>query len=94
MEAIEFYQRLEILKNEYDSKVDEAKIEYALSNNTIKIGDIITDHIGSIKVIEINVATPFGSKLPCCLYNGREYTKKGEPKKNGGVRDVWQCNLV
>jgi hypothetical protein len=94
MDALEYYNELEKLRNDYNVSVDNIKIKYALSNNTIKVGDIITDHVGSIKVSEINVATPFGSKLPCCLYNGVEYTIKGEPKKNGGVRDVWQCNLV
>jgi hypothetical protein len=94
MEGIEFFQQLQDLKIEYDSKVDDLKIKYALSHNTVKVGDIVTDHIGCVKVEEINVATPFGSKLPCCLYKGMEYTKKGEPKKNGGIREVWQDNLV
>lgn len=29
--------------------------EYALSNNTISVGDIIADHIGKIRVTEIDI---------------------------------------
>ena len=94
MEAIEFYRRLNLLKDEYDDKVHQIEDEYALSHNKVKIGDIITDHIGCIKVEEIGTTKIYGSPLPLCTYLGSEYTKKGEIKKNGNRRVVWQSNLI
>lgn len=65
--------------------------EYALSHNPIKKGDIITDHIGSIRVdklVEILYFTP-----PSCIYDGVQVTKTGKPYKSGKRRSVCQENL-
>jgi len=94
MEAIEFYRRLDLLKDEFEDKVGKVEEEYALSHNKVKIGDIITDHIGCIKVDSISVTKIYGSTLPLCAYHGEEYTKKGVAKKNGNNRVVWQSNLI
>jgi len=94
MNREEYSIKRNILKTEYDKKVRELNKEYALSNNKISIGDIITDHIGSIKVEAICITTPFGRDNPCCLYSGTEYTKSGKPFKNGSKRKVYQFNLI
>jgi hypothetical protein len=87
----EYISRKNILIKEHDKKMKELNKEYALSNNTVKIGDIVTDHIGSVKVEKILL---WGSIEPSCVYRGIEYTKAGKPYKKGSERDVFQINLI
>ena len=90
MNIKEFISKKNILRNEHDKKVQELKSEYAFANNTVKVGDIVTDHIGAVKVEKILV---WGIDEPCCIYRGIEYTKAGKPTKRGCKRDVYQTNL-
>lgn len=64
--------------------------EFALANNKISIGDIISDHIGKIKVIEINIHF---SNPPQCIYVGLELKKDGTVTKREKIRNVYQSNL-
>lgn len=70
--------------------------QFALSNNTVVIGDIITDHIGSIVVSKISVSigslTMYGS-MPQCVYDGIELLKSGKENAKGKTRSVWQSNI-
>ena len=50
--------------------------EYALSNSHVKIGDIVTDHMGSVCVELIGI---FNDRIPCCIYMGVCITKAGKP---------------
>ena len=65
--------------------------KYALSNNTFKIGDIVTDHIGSVRVEKILF---YYDQVPSCVYVGIQITKKGKPVKSGEKRNAYQINLV
>lgn len=65
---------------------------YAFSNSDIEVGDIVTDHIGSIKVNTIEVTIGFG-RVPYCVYRGECYTKKSKRFKNGEIRVVHQTNI-
>ena len=64
--------------------------EFALANNKTNIGDLVSDHIGTVKVEEILIA--FGD-VPQCVYRGTEYTRARKPFKRGKRRDVYQGNL-
>lgn len=79
-----------ILRSEYDKKVAELNTKYASSNNTVNHGDIVTDHVGSVRVEKILV---YGRDEPCCVYRGIELKKNGEPTKRATKRDVYQTNL-
>lgn len=70
--------------------------EFALANSPVQIGDIAIDHIGSIKVDNIQVATTndYRNGAPQCVYGGIELKKDLTPTKKGGRRQVWQCNLI
>jgi len=60
-------------------------------NNSVKIGDIITDHIGSIKVEKIFL---YRSELePSFIYSGKRYTKFNKPFKSGEKTRIYQINL-
>jgi len=90
MKINEYNNKMVVLKNEYNEKVSELKKEYALLNNIVKVGDIVTDHIGSVKVDKILV---WETSDPSCVYKGTEYTKAGKPTKRGNKRNVYQINL-
>ena len=93
-------EEYKLLKQEYAEQAlkKERRLAYifATSNNTVKVGDIITDHIGSIKVEKISWGY-FGSSgnisLPSCVYNGVVLKKDKTPTKRGNNRKVYQINL-
>lgn len=91
MNISEYENKKKALAKEYDEKKLELNKEYALSNNTIKIGDMATDQIGTVKVERILI---WNWNAPTCVYRGKEYTKAGKPFKKGGCRVVYQTNLI
>jgi hypothetical protein len=78
---------------EIDAKLAKraAAREYALANNTVRIGDTVTDHIGAIRVDEIKIYY-FGT--PQCVYVGVELRKDGTPTNQGKTRSVFQSNVI
>jgi hypothetical protein len=80
----------------YRRKKRELFERCALANNQVRVGDIVTDHVGSVMVEKIQPCgqVSSGSTEPSCLYRGGEYTKKGKPFKSGSKRDVYQSNVV
>ncbi len=74
------------------SERNKAIVEYCQNNNTIKIGDVVTDRLGSIKVEKVRAAS-MGLGVYECRYFGLELTKKGQPKKSNASRWVYQSNL-
>ena len=66
--------------------------EFVKANNPYKIGDKVTDHIGTI-IIE-KIACNWGySGVPCAVYFGVELNKDGKPNKRGNKRTAWQSNI-
>ncbi len=64
--------------------------EYALSKNSVEVGDIITDHFQTICVEKIGV---YFCKPPECVYIGPLLTKKLTPRKNNSTGEVYQSNI-
>lgn len=85
----------EIALKELLIKQDKERLElaksFALANNPYKIGDIVTDHIGNVKVEQIQIDRY--SKPPRCVYYGLELKKDGTPTKKMNRRNVWQTNI-
>lgn len=80
---------------ELKAKTEKEKLmkEYAISNNTVVIGEVIEDHIGRIKVEKISfVLSHDGS--PHCVYFGIEFTKAGTLSKRENKRWIHQTNLI
>ena len=82
-------------------------IEYANSNNPYKIGDIISDCIGSIKIEKIYYHIPGSSAsenevviftefdiMPFCVFIGTELTNKMKLNKKGTQRMIYQPNII
>lgn len=74
-------------KEKYD-----VSYEYAMSNNNVRVGDIICDGVKKIKVEEIKLGISFSS-TPQCFYLGDCITKKGKPYKDGRRGLVRQSRL-
>lgn len=94
MKVEDYRKGLKIIEAEYKKQKDDLAKTYALANNNINIGDVITDHIGSIKVESIKVEISSFYETPRCVYFGPELRKDKSPKKNGAKRNVWQSNLI
>lgn len=65
--------------------------QYCDSNNPYKIGDVFTDHIGSVLIESVGY---WYSTPAFCLYFGIDLKKDGTPKKSGGKRTAHQCNDI
>lgn len=93
MNPQEYKDRLSTLEDEFENKKKELIKECALSNNPYKNGDIVADHIGSIRIEKIMVSLGSDRK-PTCVYYGPELKKDLTPRKDGSKRQVWQVNLI
>lgn len=69
-------------------------IDFVDINNPYKIGDIVTDHIGSIRYDKLKYTTTGCDYVPTPIYSGIELKKDGTPKKRIIVRDVYGSNIL
>lgn len=91
----EYKLKLSELQTEFENKKKELAKEYAFANNSIKVGDIIKDSVGSIKVEKIRYTTGLiSSNTPECVYDGIELTKQGTPSKRQQHTRIFQSNMV
>jgi len=93
MNDAEYKKALKAARMDYDRAVNKISTDFAFSNNTIKIGDFVTDHVGTVKVEKIGVYTGL-SQNPKCTYFGTCYTKKGAPYKDDKKATVYQKNVL
>ena len=92
MNEYEFNTEIKKLQKKHIKEIRELYKKYAFSNNPYKIDDVISDHIGSIKIEEISVCIING--IPSCVYYGVELKKDGTPKKGQKYRTVYQVNII
>lgn len=88
----ELDQKLRSIELEAVNAKNKAVHDYCMAHNTVKVGDIFTDHIGSIRVERITIAASFSLGQFCCVYHGPELTKSLKPKKKTKHRGAYQCN--
>lgn len=93
MELRVYRDKLTKIRRDYDNKMGKLQSDYAFSNSSVKIGDIVTDRIGSVKVDKILYTIVSADDYPTCVYRGVEFTKAGKPRKDKSIRDVYQTNL-
>lgn len=78
------------IDSEYRKNVLAIKKQYALSNNTIKIGDVVSDGDDTITVESISAVM---SDKPSCAYFGIKITKSGKPFKSGEKATIHQSRV-
>lgn len=94
MKFEEYAAKIRAINAEGDRKKLEVREAYSAARNTVGVGDVVRDTLGSIKVESIvHGVFSFGSKLPECQYYGTMLTQKGLPYKSGECRVVYQSNL-
>jgi len=89
MKIEELKERIHGLQVKFDSDVMFFKRQYCDRNNNYEIGDIFTDHMGSVLIENIGYHY---REIPCCVYYGVELKKDGTPRKDGSKRQARQSN--
>lgn len=94
MDITEYKIRMLEIERDAEQKKRQLITECALSNNIVKIGDTFTDHIGTIRVEKIKIASRGDGRLPECVYFGAMLRKDLTPFKSGEKRDAYESNKV
>ena len=89
----EFDDRLKELQLNFEESKKALSKDFATSNNTIVVGDVVCDHIGCGRVEKLQVTMSGLSKYSEMRYWCVELKKDGTPKKNGAFRWVYQSNI-
>lgn len=89
----EYDKRIREAEDEYEKKKRNIVVEFALSNNPYKVGDILKDGAKIIRVEKIKVSR-FTCDYPYCIYDGVLLTKKLKPYKNGDTGSISQVYAI
>ena len=90
----EFIIELDKLEQEMNDRIISLSKKYAISNKKHKIGDVVTDNIGSV-LIDHWQFTRGGKKwLPENIYSGYELKKDGSIRKDKSRRSVYEHNII
>jgi hypothetical protein len=92
MKEQEYKDELDQLEKNFQSEKKYLAIRYANKNNPYMVGDVITDHIGSGKIISW-FACMGSYSLPSLIYRCENLTKKGTTNKREPKRDIYQSNI-
>jgi hypothetical protein len=88
----EYLQKCNELELEFENK-NRTNKKFVMENNPYKIGDKVTDSLGSIIIEKIGFTRGL-LNTPCAIYTGLELKKDGTPTKKESRRHVWQSNVV
>lgn len=93
--TFELVQKLEELKTKYDSEKFAIIKSYCDANNPYKVGDVFTDHLGSILIKKISYqGSLLDSNNYYCTYFGFNLKKDGTIRKDNSERWAHQCNDI
>ena len=87
----ELENKLAELSRKYEQDKYDTLKSYAEANCDIKVGDIITDHIHTIKVEKIGFH--YGYNDPMMVFEGPDYKKDGTISKRQTNTPVYQSNI-
>lgn len=104
MNRKEYINRLKELLKKNEKEVSDFKITWALSNNSVRCGDIITNGAIRILVDSIRVEKDdsiyssvevdyFYIHIPECIYSGVLCSKDGKKYKNGRRGKIYQSEI-
>ena len=98
MDRETYDNKAKALNIKHEAERNNLQREFAFTNNSVKAGDIVTDHTSTIRVEQIKwCKTVWGAsgayKYPSCVYCGQKLTKEGKPFKNNKTDKVYQCNV-
>lgn len=79
-------------KEQYKLEKKRILTEYVMSWCPYKVGDLVRDHIGYVKILSIHPIIGICNKVDIMM-KGVEYTVNKEPKKNGATRQIYHSNI-
>lgn len=88
----EYKERRNQLELEYNKKKRKLANEYAKFNCPHKVGDVVEDHIGKLKIERVRTVWQTNDELDY-VYYGIELKKDGTPCKRQTGRGVYQSNV-
>jgi len=88
----EYIEKMKVINHNAEIEKQKVKQEYAFSNNSYKIGDIIKDHYQIIKIEKVNWVFA-GGNYPECVYTGIKLKKDLTPFISGEKSQMWQSNV-
>jgi len=92
--TIEDYKKeLEVLKQQFEENKRSLIVRYCRANIKYQVGEIVTDHIGSIRVENHAFYIDYDGN-PAVNYKGVELKKDLKPFKRASVRTVCQNNIL
>lgn len=96
MELQEYKDKLKELTDNFDRDKSLLAKQYAFSNNTLKVGDIVGDSVSKILVEKImyTAGGGFSNNTPECVYFGIELKKDNTPRKDGNKRKIYQSKVI
>lgn len=95
MEKEEYLKKRKEIIHQHWNDLRELCKKMAFDNNTIKVGDIVTDRIGSIKVERVQFQFIRESEtVPYCVYTGQVLKKDLTPTVKKQERSIHQPNLT
>ena len=85
---------LKKIEAECEEKKKSSIIAYCDANNPYDIGDIISDHLSTIKIDKIKYTRGMLRLDPECIYYGEKLRKSDmKPFKNGDRECIYQSNI-
>lgn len=89
----EFKIKMNEINAAYEQSKRELYSEYAYSNSTVMVDDIVEDHIGCGRVLKMKTTFAAFDKYPSLVYICMEVKKDGTPKKKETFREIYQVNV-
>lgn len=93
MEFEEYKKDLYAMKDRHEVEAVNLQAKYAQANNTIKLGDVVTDITILVDSIQTGVFFSDSLRKPQCVFRGNTLTKKGARRRDGARDIVWQQNI-
>jgi hypothetical protein len=93
--VVEYEEERERLDKEYKNNLSLLARDYAFSNNSVKVGDIISSKHGEKIVVDIiKYTSQCFRERPMCVYYGRVITKAGIPRKDKKKLRITQMEML
>jgi len=92
MNTAEYDSQMKEIRDDYLVKCKKLRIQFVASNTTVRVGDVIKDHSGSIVVEKTGVNVPL-TGYPEPKFYGIELKKDGTPRKDKAKRWLFGCNM-
>lgn len=90
-----YKEKIKELEDELSNRKNILTRDYVFSNNPYKVGDIVSDAMGKIRIENIKYSYGiYSSDNPCAVYYGIVINKNGSESKRKEIRKIYQHNVI